>query len=279
MHRRLSRFLMYVLVVVFSASASPAAEEPAKSPAPPVVAKPTPDKKPASAKEKDSAKAKDAAKEKDVVPPIVREERDIEGWRVRIDRRLLEGPAAPIGERAERLLKDKLYELAQLTPAEPLEKLRKVTIVVDLDHGRLTSMQYHPSAGWLTGNGYAADLAKCVHVPSAPRMVDLHHQRVQPWCVLQELAHAYHDQVLGFDNKDVRSAYESAKAGGKYDEVLHIIGHRTKHYALTTPMEYFAELSEACFGTNDFYPFVRGELKEHDPVMHGLLEKIWGKLP
>lgn len=273
MLRRLSAFVLVAPLVVLAGTLSRAADEPAKSPAPPTVAKPTPDKKNSAPKEKD------VAKQKDSVPPIVREEREIEGWRVRFDRRLLEGPAAPIGERAQRLLKDKLYEIAQLTPAEPLEKLRKVTIVVDLDHGRLTSMQYHPSAGWLTGNGYAADLAKCVHVPSAARMVDLHHQRVQPWCVLHELAHAYHDQVLGFDDKDVRSAYESAKAGGKYDEVLHIQGHRTKHYALTTPMEYFAELSEAYFGTNDFYPFVRGELKEHDPEMHGLLEKIWGKLP
>ena len=31
-------------------------------------------------------------------------------------------------------------------------------------------------------------------------------------------------------------------------------------------MEYFAELSEAYFGTNDFYPFVRGELQTTRPA-------------
>ena len=38
---------------------------------------------------------------------------------------------------------------------------------------------------------------------------------------------------------------------------------------------YFAELSEAYFGTNDFYPFVRAELKEHDPRGYALMEKAW----
>ena len=42
------------------------------------------------------------------------------------------------------------------------------------------------------------------------------------------------------------------------------------------PMEYFAEGTEAYFDRNDFYPFVRAELKEHDPVLHDLLEEIWG---
>jgi hypothetical protein len=29
---------------------------------------------------------------------------------------------------------------------------------------------------------------------------------------------------------------------------------------------------------NDFYPFVRAELKQHDPVLHDLLEEIWGPI-
>ncbi len=40
-------------------------------------------------------------------------------------------------------------------------------------------------------------------------------------------------------------------------------------------MEHFAEASEAFFGTNDFYPFVRAELRRHDPGMYALLEKLW----
>ena len=35
-----------------------------------------------------------------------------------------------------------------------------------------------------------------------------------------------------------------------------------------------AECSEAFFGTNDFYPFVRSELKQHDEKMYELLKKL-----
>jgi hypothetical protein len=58
--------------------------------------------------------------------------------------------------------------------------------------------------------------------------------------------------------------------------VLHVRGEKRRHYALNNDQEYFAEATEAYFGTNDFYPFVRGELKEHDPKMVELLEAVWG---
>lgn len=226
-----------------------------------------------------STAAAAAPTERDNPPKIERTEKTIEGWKILTDKRLLEGEKAELGRRVERLLEANLNELVEIMPAEALAKLRKVTIVVDLDHGKLTSMQYHPGARWLTDHGYEADLAKKVHVPVAARYVDKNHRRVQPWCMLHELAHAYHDQVLSFDHAEIRAAYDAAKASGTYDKVLHIQGNTTKHYALTTPMEYWAELSESYIGTNDFYPFVRSELKRHDPRAYELLEKYWGKLP
>ena len=39
-----------------------------------------------------------------------------------------------------------------------------------------------------------------------------------------------------------------------------------------------AEGTEAYFYRNDFYPFVRAELKEHDPTLHDLLVEVWGSL-
>ena len=99
----------------------------------------------------------------------------------------------------------------------------------------------------------------------------------QPFMILHELAHGYHDQVVGFENIGIESAYRNAKLSGKYDSVLRINGKRERAYALTDPKEYFAECSEAFFGTNDFYPFVRAELKEHDPGMFDLLTKYWNQ--
>jgi dipeptidyl-peptidase-4 len=94
--------------------------------------------------------------------------------------------------------------------------------------------------------------------------------------VLHELAHGYHHQVLGHDHKELRAAYTNAVASKRYRQVLHVNGRQQRHYALNNDQEYFAEATEAYFGTNDFFPFVRSELKEHDPEMFELLERLWG---
>ena len=96
--------------------------------------------------------------------------------------------------------------------------------------------------------------------------------------VLHEMAHAYHHQFLpdGFDNADVKAAYLRAKRAGLYDKVQRINGRDEKAYAMQDPMEFFAENSEALFGTNDFYPFVRSELNRHDPETGEMLRAAWG---
>jgi len=47
-------------------------------------------------------------------------------------------------------------------------------------------------------------------------------------------------------------------------------------YGMNNPMEYFAETTEAYFSRNDFFPFVKSELKKHDPEMFDLLTELWG---
>ena len=211
-------------------------------------------------------------------PPIPTEhtERDIEGWTVHIDNRLLDGPDKKVGDHALRILANRLYDIQHIVPADKVAKLRKVAIWIDLSHGKLKPAQYHPSAGWLKENGYSAALARCVHIPVAAEFASVNHQRVQPWSVMHELAHAYHDQVLGFDNAEIHAAYERFRDSGKYTSVLHINGKKVKHYALTNDKEFFAEMTEAYFGNNDFYPFNRAELKRDEPELYELLTKIWG---
>jgi dipeptidyl-peptidase-4 len=94
--------------------------------------------------------------------------------------------------------------------------------------------------------------------------------------VLHELAHGYHDQFVGgFDNAELKACYQHALAEKLYDSVLRINNRTEPAYAKTNQMEYFAEQTEAYFGTNDFYPYVRCELEQHDPQMYGLLGKLW----
>ena len=205
--------------------------------------------------------------------------RDVEGWTVRVDDRLLSGKHQAKGERAIKLLSARLVAIDVVMPETSLKKLRRIVIQLDLDHGELTAMQYHPSQGWLKRNGYDEALGKCVHIPSVDSFLSPYENHRMPWAVLHELAHAYHDQFLGFDNARIKAVWDKFKENESYQSVLTSPGHRREHYALTNPKEFFAEMTECYFGSNDFYPFVAGELKQDEPEVFALMQEMWGKLP
>jgi len=205
--------------------------------------------------------------------PVVR---DIEGWTVSIEPALLDGPYQEEGAKALTMLANHLQRIKILVPPEPLEKLQAVGIWIEHAHPRLGAMQYHPSKDWLVSHGHEPALAKKVHITHAAELLSRHQMLKHPAVILHELAHAYHDQVLDFDNPEIIAAYQKAKESGSYEKVLLYTGEKVRHYGLSDHKEYFAEGTEAHFYRNDFYPFVRAELKEHDPTLHDLLEKIWG---
>lgn len=208
--------------------------------------------------------------------PLSRSERVIEGFRILVDDRLLPGGEhADAGREALEFLRAKLVDIRIVMPADRLARLREVTIVVDHSCGALASMQYHPSADWLADHGYPRSLARCVHVPRAAQLATVRNVSEQPWVILHELAHAYHDQVLGFDEPRIVAAWEAFKSSGAGDDALLFNGSRTRHYGLTDQKEFFAEMTEAYFGTNDFAPFNRAELRIGFADLHALLEEIW----
>ena len=201
----------------------------------------------------------------------------IEGWTVHADPALLDGEYADSdGRRALTMLANHLQRIKVLVPADRLAQLQKLEIWIERHHPTLRSMQYHPNINWLKSHGHDPRLAKKVHIPRAKSLLDRHQMLKHPFCVLHELAHAYHDQVLGFDYPPIIEAYKEAEKAGTYEKVLLFTGKYVRHYALTNHKEYFAEGTEAFFYRNDFYPFVRAELNEHDPRLHGFLEQIWG---
>lgn len=202
--------------------------------------------------------------------------RHIEGWTIRVDDRLLVPPNDALGKTALRFLEAKLSDIKAVVAAEPLARLQAVTIVLDLSHGKLGSMQYHPSADWLRDNGYATNLVKCVHLPRAADLATPRNITEQPWVILHELAHAYHDQVLDFDEPRILRAYEAFKRSGHGDETLLYDGSRVRHYGLTDQKEFFAEMTESYFGVDDFFPFNRAELMTAEPEIHDLMQTIWG---
>lgn len=207
--------------------------------------------------------------------PVVQE---IHGWTVHVDPALLDGEHSEAGARALSMLDNHLERIALLVVEERLDDMRKLEIWIEHEHPTLDNMQYHPDVGWLRNHDCDERLAKKVHIPRACNLISRSQLVKHPAVVLHELAHAYHDQVLGFGNARIVETYKKAKAAGSYEDVLSHRGKRVRHYALTNHKEYFAEATEAYFYRNDFFPFVRAELEQFDPGLHDLLVKIWGPL-
>lgn len=203
-------------------------------------------------------------------------EREIEGWKVHVEPALLEGEHAEEGARALAMLANHFQRIKILVPAEALAKLQQVECWIEHNHPRLGAMQYHPSKQWLIDNGHDPRLARKVHITQASELLSREQMLKHPAVILHELAHAYHDQFLDFDNPEVIAVFERARDARIYDEVLLYTGQKVRHYGLSNHKEYFAEGTEAYFYRNDFYPFVRAELKEHDRPLHDLLGKVWG---
>ncbi len=201
---------------------------------------------------------------------------DIQGWKVHVEPALMDGEHGEEGAKSLAMLSNHLQRIKILVPSEPLGKLQAIDIWVEHDHPRLKAMQYHPSRDWLVANGHDPRLARKVHITQARELFSRSQLLKHPAVVLHELAHGYHDQVLGFDHAEIIAVFNRAKTSGAYEQVLLYTGKKVRHYGLTDHKEYFAEGTEAYFYRNDFYPFVRAELKEHDPGLHEMLVKVWG---
>ncbi|MDB5384531.1 MAG: putative protein of unknown function acetylesterase, partial [Planctomycetaceae bacterium] len=206
--------------------------------------------------------------------------RQIAGWTVLVSDQLLKDQAADTAK-ALALLKPQLEEIVRVVPAPAVAKLRQVKLWFSPEYKDVQPRaEYHPGADWLRDNKRNPEMVKGVEFTNV-RIFERETKRM-PNFALHELSHAFHDQVLGFDNALVKAAYEKAKAGGLYNDVEQRFGDgkskKTRAYALVNPMEYFAETSEALYSTNDFYPFTRDELAKHDPEMLKLLDELWNSV-
>jgi hypothetical protein len=206
------------------------------------------------------------------VPTSHYEEKQIEGWTVRVNRDLL-GAERALGDRALRLLAAKLYDVTRAVPPKAVEVLRGIPIWLGVDDGVSPCAEYHGSADWLRDHGHNPDKANAVEIGNAARFLDW--TQSQPSMILHELAHGYFDRLPAAAQAPIRDAFAEANRLGTYESVLHAGGGKVRHYALSSVTEFFAEGSEAFLGTNDHYPFVRAELHEHHPALALALAEAW----
>ncbi len=135
--------------------------------------------------------AKEETPKKPNFDPVIK---DIEGWTVHIDPKLLEGEHGEMGSRALKMLANHLQRIAILVPEEPLAKLRKVEFWIEHAHPELGGKQYHPNLKWLTDRNYDPRLVKKVHITHAGELLSRQQMIKHPAVILHELAHGYHDQ-------------------------------------------------------------------------------------
>ena len=222
----------------------------------------------------------DAPKNAGVAPAIQRQIREIEGWKVHINETLLDPDHTAATTRALDLLRAQLAEIVRVVPKPAVAELQKVDLWISPEYaGIVPRAEYHPNVRWLVANERDPVMAQGVEFTNV-RIFEAETRRM-PNFALHELAHSYHDRVLGFNDPRIAAAYAKAKASGKYDRVKRRDSEGRERfdraYALSNDREYFAECTEAYFSTNDFYPFNRAELKEADPDMCALLETLWNK--
>jgi hypothetical protein len=217
---------------------------------------------------------------KQVKQPITEdrfEVRNIEGWTVYLNRDLKTQHAEQLAKTLEHLKWD-LYQIKLAVPAAAVTNMQQNTPTW-MEYSERANLSYHPGRGWLLARGYK--------IPRDPRsMMSLSIRSYHgdsyrhPFVIFHEMAHGYDFHFIGkgrgYGNKECQKNYERMMATKTYEKVQIYHGGKGSHYARTNRMEYFAESSEAYFAINDIYPFVRAELREHDPKMARLIERYWG---
>ena len=194
--------------------------------------------------------------------------RKIEGWKVYVNNGLLDGGEhAEVGAPALKKLKCDLAVIKTWIPDAPLKDLLKVPIWLEVDttngpHGRTPVFHYHPDKDWLEEMDFHPGKHKCVEFSRAASYVGRGDRSVQ--VVLHELAHGYHDRVLGFDDPEILAAYKRAVAGTAYPP---------RDWARSDEKEFFCAVTQRYFGKKE----ERDQLKERDPAVAKLLKRIWGE--
>jgi len=198
-------------------------------------------------------------------------------WRVKVSADFARVHPAATRE-ALALLHKELEAITHAVPQQRLPQLRRAVFWLDerVHIGAMSAKApvFHPSAQWLLEHGLNPAMAGGIELPNAQVFLDSYSW--EPWAIMHELAHFYHLTILGEHYTPIHDAYGHALTEHLYENVPHYDGKLVRAYALENEKEYFAELTEAYFGRNDYYPFTRDELETYDHAGFTLMQTVWG---
>ncbi|HEX8486818.1 hypothetical protein [Sphingomonas sp.] len=190
-------------------------------------------------------------------------------WHVLIDQAL--DPAAEPARTALATVARMLEEAEAVLPPAALLRVRTAPIFLH-DHAGPGGM-FHRDPNWLITHGRSVEMVDGMELSDAGFFIET--AKVQPGAILHELAHAYHARLPEKDRAEIDRVYRRMMDSGRYRKVARGDGSITDAYARTNAAEYFAELSEAYFSRNDFFPFTRSELVAYDPDGERLIAELW----
>lgn len=216
------------------------------------------------------------APENQVTPTETYLRRDIAGFTVLLNPMVAD--QAPLLENVMDSIDMQISDMTGRLPAERLAELKQTFIWVELDDEADKAAVYHSSADWIVASAGNQDKIGHIEIVNASNFVNWSRDH-QPSLLLHQYIHAFHHKVLGAAHQGIIDTYEQVQLRHMYDQLEHMSGAVSLGYATLSPFEYFAEISEAYFARNDYFPFNRAQLKVHDPIGHDLVEQLWLEKP
>lgn len=173
-------------------------------------------------------------------------------------------------DNAYRYLGKVLDEMKTVLPAPALKRMQEKDLWLTMDGDSAPTVEYYTKEG---------ERAGCVIIND---ITEFYRQSVtnRPFLLTHYLALQYADRFLKPHGDLLSTAWEKAVSSGRYESVDYFDGKKVitaKAEAIANPSAYFAELSEAYWGKNDFFPFDYHDMEAFDSDGFRLMEEIWGK--
>ena len=215
------------------------------------------------------------------------ETQTIAGFQVLFSPALLRDEASSV--RAHQFMRDQLDAVTRFVPPAALQQLRRVRLWLDLDaSGSSRALAFYksppsiftasrgdrPTEHNFGYGGFHGAMFLGIVFPNIVDAIAISGVS-RAMIVLHELAHAYHHQMLGMWNPDVKQTYEAAKP--RVSTAMCHSGmamYAPVGYAMSNEREYFSGLTEAYFRRNAQNSFDANELKSYDDGFR-LVERAW----
>ena len=186
---------------------------------------------------------------------------------INVDFTLCHAPEAGIGDHHLAILKSNLAILKEVTPTHIYELFAGSIIYYRPENISISYINEDNFKGVVVGDNIMA-LADSVNRNSPNYIVNIYARKL------------YNEHLSAVQQHSIKAQYQ--KSNSRYAQVYWSNGKKLIRNkvsdAKADAVSYFAELSEAYLGTNNYYPFDREELERFDKDGFNLMTEIWGKV-